>query len=53
MLPEHRQGQGREAFKRIMCFDGIPKEFENEKMIKSGKSLPNKYITLKELSEKL
>ena len=29
MLPEHRWGRGRVALKRIRCYVGIPKEFEN------------------------
>ena len=34
MLPEHRWGRGRDAFKRIKCYMGVPKEFENAKLIK-------------------
>lgn len=33
MLPNHREGRGREAFKRIMCYSGIPKEFEGKEMV--------------------
>lgn len=36
MLP-YKKERGREALKRIKCYLGIPKEFEGEKMIKSGK----------------
>jgi len=53
MLPDHRRGIGRKAFKRIMCYDGVPKEFEGQKMIKTGKLKHDKYIELKELSRKL
>lgn len=53
MLPTHMEGVGREAFKRIICYDGIPKEFEKEKTIKIKVNKPEKFITLKELSEKL
>ena len=28
MLPDHREGRGRQAYKRIMCYVGIPREFE-------------------------
>lgn len=42
MLPNHREGRGRLAFKRILCYNGIPKEhaeikaekFKTEKKIK-------------------
>lgn len=48
MLPSHREGIGREAFKRIKCYDGIPKEFEKEKMIKIFAPENFKFIELKE-----
>lgn len=34
MLPNYRTGRGREAFKRIRCYDGIPKELEGKESIK-------------------
>ena len=52
MLPEHRFGRGREAFKRIRCHVGIPKEFQESKTIKAGKTKPYKFITVKEISNK-
>ena len=53
MLPDYRRGIGKQAFSRIKCYNGMPKEFENEKMIKSGKTKSLKYIELKEISEKI
>ena len=53
MLPSHRVGIGREAFKRIICYDGIPREFEKEKTIKIKVTKPEKFMELKELSERL
>ncbi|MBI2565139.1 50S ribosomal protein L13 [Candidatus Woesearchaeota archaeon] len=32
MLP-HKQGRGRDAFKRIMCYRSVPSEFEGKKAI--------------------
>ena len=52
MLPEHRFGRGREAFKRIKCYVGIPKEFQESKTIKAGKGKPFKFITIKDISNK-
>jgi len=49
MLPDHREGRGKEAYKRIKCFVGIPKEFENKKMIIFGKEKTNKYTYVREL----
>ncbi len=51
MLPEHRFGRGREAFKRIKCYVGVPKEFQESKTIKAGKEKPNKFIQIKEVSK--
>ncbi len=34
MLPNHRMGRGREAFKRIKCYNEIPKGFEGKEFIK-------------------
>ena len=52
MLPDHRKGIGKQAFSRIKCYNGIPKEFEG-KSIKLNTRKPIKYLELKELSEKL
>lgn len=53
MLPSHREGIGREAFKRIKCYSGVPKEFHDQKMIRIKSEKPKNYIELKELSEKI
>lgn len=50
MLPTHRHGRGKEAYKRIMCYTGIPKEFEHEKKIVSGKEKKTKFISVGELT---
>jgi len=41
MLPNHRVGRGRDAFKRIKCYDKVPKEFEGKDLIrlKQGKKI--------------
>ena len=33
MLPNHRFGRGKEAFRKIMCYKNIPEEFKDKKMI--------------------
>jgi len=53
MLPTHREGVGREAFKRIKCYNDIPVEFEKEKKFKTHGQMPDKFIELKELSTKI
>ena len=52
MLPEHRFGRGRKAFKKIKCYVGIPKEFQESKTIKAGKGKQRKFITVKDISNK-
>ena len=49
MLPDHRKGRGREAFKRIKCYVGIPKEFEDKKKISAGKEKGNKFVRVSEI----
>ena len=51
MLPNHRKGRGKEALKRIMCYKGIPKEFEDKKKIISGKDKKTKFIKVEEISK--
>lgn len=51
MLPEHRFGRGKEAFKRIKCYNKVPKEFEEVKKIKAGKDKPLKFSIVKEFSK--
>ena len=52
MLPDHKAGIGKQALARIRCYNGVPDEFKNEKMI----TLPEhkiKYMTLDELSQRI
>ncbi len=53
MLPNHRAGQGKIAYSKIKCYDGIPEEFKGKEMKKIQGPKHNKYITLKELTRKL
>ncbi len=49
MIPNHRTGRGKEAVKRIKCYVGIPKEFEDKKKIVAGKEKGNKFILVGEM----
>lgn len=51
MLPDHRKGRGKEAFKKIKCYVGVPKEFEGAKKIIAGKEKRSKFIQIKEISK--
>lgn len=57
MLP-YKQARGRQAFKRIMCYIGVPEKFKEKKLetIKEAdiSKVPNlKYITVKELCKEM
>jgi len=49
MLPNHRKGRGKQAYKKVKCYVGIPKEFEDSKKIKGGREKKTKFITLRDL----
>ena len=52
MLPNYRVGRGRIAFKRIKCYVGIPKEFEEEKKISAGRlKTHGKLVSVKEIAK--
>ena len=51
MLPNHRTGKGKDAFKRIKCYEGIPEEFKNKKIIKLNEKEKNKFIQIKDISK--
>lgn len=53
MLPDFRMGIGKKALTRIMCYEGVPKEFENKKTTSVKSITGEKYIQLKELSSKI
>lgn len=37
MLPNYREGRGREAWKRIKCYDKIPRELEGKNLVEIKK----------------
>lgn len=53
MLPDYRWGEGRTAFKRIICYEGIPKEYEGQKTITIKTNKPFRFIEVGELSKNL
>lgn len=50
MLSNHRKGRGKEAYGRIRCYSGIPKEYEESKKIKIDTGIKNKFIKVKDVS---
>ena len=51
MLPDHREGRGRAAFKRIKCYVGIPPEFKDLKKISFNDEDKLKYVKVKDISK--
>ncbi len=51
MLPNHREGRGKEAFKRVKCYVGIPKQFEGKKPIVLNKERKIKFSPVKEFTK--
>jgi len=52
MLPNYRTGRGRDALKRIKCYVGVPKEFENSKKVSAGGiKTQGKLVRVKEISK--
>jgi len=52
MLPNHRGGRGKIALGKIKCYDKIPKELENKKMIKAGKEKGDKFVYVESITKK-
>lgn len=51
MIGNHRSGQGKLALSRVKCYNGIPNEFKEEKMLKIKAPKKIKFIELKYLSD--
>ena len=49
MLPDHRKGRGREAFKIIKCYIGIPEKYKDSKKISFEKENKLKFIRTEEV----
>ena len=49
MIPNHRKGIGKIAYKRIKCYKGIPSEFKSSEKETSNKINQGKYFRIGEL----
>ncbi len=50
MLPNYREGRGREAWKRLKCYNGVPKQFEGKEITQFKTSKKDKFVEIKEIS---
>lgn len=48
MLPNHRKGRGKVAYKLVRCYNDVPKEFEDSKKIKF-ENKRNKFIKIRDI----
>ncbi|MCL5430575.1 MAG: 50S ribosomal protein L13 [Candidatus Marsarchaeota archaeon] len=57
MLPYHRKSTGKDAYKRLMVFNGVPSQLKGVKPIeiksKNPKEMYSRYMTISELSKAL
>ncbi len=49
----HKQGRGNDAFKRIKCYPGVPKEFESSKKTTLVRNIMHKRISMSELVKEI
>mgnify|MGYP001573027971 FL=1 len=47
----HRSGRGKEAFRRIRCYPGLPEEFKDAKKIVGSKEKKAKFIHVEEITK--
>ncbi len=52
MLPNHRLGRGKIAYRKIKCYVGVPKEFQESKKIIGGREKKSKFVYVKEISKR-
>jgi len=50
MLPNARQGRGKQALQRIKCYVGVPKEFEGKETLTFAKEKKSRSVSIKEIS---
>ena len=51
MLPDYRGGKGRDAFKRVKCYNQVPIEFKEKEMIQLKQGLKIKTNKIKEFAK--
>lgn len=52
MLSDHRKGRGKIAYRKIKCYIGIPREFQESKKIIGGREKKSKFVYVKDISKK-
>ena len=52
MLPDHRMGRGKIAYRKIKCYVGVPQEFQESKKLVGGREKKSKFVYIKEISKR-
>jgi len=52
MIPDHRRGRGRDAWKRLKCYNEVPRELEEKEKIFIERPAQKKFINVKHLTKK-
>lgn len=52
MVPNFRTGRGKDAYRRVKCYVGIPEEFKDKKKIVSGKEKTGRFVYVEEINTK-
>jgi large subunit ribosomal protein L13 len=52
-MMKHKSGRGAEAMKKIRCYNETPSEYKDKESIKIKSNKSQKFINLKELTERL
>ena len=51
MLPNHREGRGKQAYKRIICYNNVPEKYKNSEKISKNKEKKSKFVQIKHISK--
>lgn len=49
----HKSSHGREAYRRVKCYEQVPRAYSDKELVKMPAKQAIKFITLKDLSKKL
>lgn len=52
MLSNHRKGRGKIAYRKIKCYIGVPKEFQEAKKIIGGREKKYKFVYVRDISKR-
>ena len=51
MIPNFREGRGKQVFSKLRCYNAVPKEYETVEKIKYTREIPSKFSRVKEFTK--